>query len=332
MNAIHEFPSTLTLGAAVTSGPLTMVPLTKRAPARTSYLTLSEALEQKSLRVSELSESGSVPEVRVENEGDLPVLLLDGEALIGAKQNRVLNLTVLVAARATTKIPVSCVEAGRWRHESRQFSDGDAIHFASARAAKLAGVSLNMERGNSKSSDQAEVWRIMEGYLHELGASAPSMAMQDIFESVRVPVDEMVRAMARVPEQCGAGFIVAGRLLGLDVLSAPGAYSRLHDKLVRSYAVDAQLDNRSARRPELTKKHPHAAVHRLFAQLLESRWTRHAAVGLGEDLRARGFRLNAGALVHEDEVIHLVAFPKHAEERVGDPWNEVRPMPRRSHG
>ena len=45
--------------------------------------------------------------------GDLPLLLPDGEQLVGAKQNRILNMTVLVAAQSEVTIPVSCVEQVR---------------------------------------------------------------------------------------------------------------------------------------------------------------------------------------------------------------------------
>ena len=57
---------------------------------------------------------GSVPDLLVENRGDVRVLFLEGEELIGAKQNRILNTSVLVAAHTKVKIPVSCVERGRW--------------------------------------------------------------------------------------------------------------------------------------------------------------------------------------------------------------------------
>jgi len=52
------------------------------------YMTLKEALEKRVLMVSEVSKEGSVPELKVENSAEIPVFLLDGEELVGAKQNR----------------------------------------------------------------------------------------------------------------------------------------------------------------------------------------------------------------------------------------------------
>jgi ARG and Rhodanese-Phosphatase-superfamily-associated Protein domain len=42
----------------------------------------------------------------------------DGQELVGAKQNRVLNVTVLIEAESEVLLPLSCVEEGRW-HELR---------------------------------------------------------------------------------------------------------------------------------------------------------------------------------------------------------------------
>jgi hypothetical protein len=77
-------------------------------------------------RVTEVSEAGSVPFLQVANGADRPLLLLDGEELIGAEQNRILNTAVLVAAHTEVTIPVSCVEQGRWGYRGRQFRPGDA--------------------------------------------------------------------------------------------------------------------------------------------------------------------------------------------------------------
>jgi hypothetical protein len=80
-----------------------------------------------------------VPTLRLTSAADRPVLLLDGEELIGAKQNRVLN-TIVLAAHSKLTIPVSCVEQGRGAYKSARFAAGDASLYASVRALKAAKV------------------------------------------------------------------------------------------------------------------------------------------------------------------------------------------------
>lgn len=136
--------------------------------------------------------------------------------------------------------------------------------------------------------------------------------------------------MQRQPEQCGAVFIVAGRLLGLDAVSSPAAWATLHDKLVRSYAVDSRIQKPDPQGAPGDHLDPLAAVLRLFADIGEVHWNVHPAVGLGQDLRTRSPQLDAGALIVEDEVVHLVAFPKKAGERREDRAPSHRaPMPQR---
>src|SRR5262245_32415074 len=118
MHSITEALANLRLGEPAAFRNLIVFPLfgcNDRAP---EYLTLDEALEQGLARVTEVSEGGSVPELAFENDGARRVLLVDGEELVGARQNRVLNLSILVAPKSKVVIPVSCVEQGRWRYAS----------------------------------------------------------------------------------------------------------------------------------------------------------------------------------------------------------------------
>src|SRR2546422_5371552 len=91
-------------------------------PKEIDYITLDDALAAQTLEVTEISAAGSVPELKVLNRGDRKVFLMAGEHLIGAKQNRVLNASIMAAARSELLIPVSCVEAGRWSSQSAKFS------------------------------------------------------------------------------------------------------------------------------------------------------------------------------------------------------------------
>ena len=122
MNPIHRVIENTTVGEAVTHETLSVFPLLVEEPFAKDYLTLDEALAAGTGTITEVSESGSVPELLFRNTGHQAVFLLDGEELVGAKQNRVLNITILAPAHKDTVIPVSCVEAGRWHHTRDDFA------------------------------------------------------------------------------------------------------------------------------------------------------------------------------------------------------------------
>ena len=67
---------------------LTMFPLLSVHETTLDYITLDEAFAKNLIDVAEVSEEGSVPHLKVENNSPEMVLILDGEELVGAKQNR----------------------------------------------------------------------------------------------------------------------------------------------------------------------------------------------------------------------------------------------------
>ena len=89
--------------------------------AGVEYMLLDEALERGLARVTEVSAEGRVLELAFENASGEKILLVDGDELVGAKQNRILNLTILVGAGRRVVIPVSCVEQGRWHYATDDF-------------------------------------------------------------------------------------------------------------------------------------------------------------------------------------------------------------------
>src|SRR5437867_563786 len=98
--------SKLRLGEVQEFKNIAVIPLFTSADHSPEYLTLKEALEKNLTEITEVGLGGSVPELKVTNQADLPVLLVDGEELIGAKQNRILNTTVLLREKSVTVIPV----------------------------------------------------------------------------------------------------------------------------------------------------------------------------------------------------------------------------------
>ena len=137
MGIISSVLEVVKFGTKLNHESLTMFPVRTGAESGIAYLSLTEALGAGSARVSEVSQGGSVPELHFENSADLPVLIVDGEELVGAKQNRVANLTILATAKTTTKIPVSCVEAGRWSYSLDDFATSERVHFSVGRYVRL---------------------------------------------------------------------------------------------------------------------------------------------------------------------------------------------------
>src|SRR5215469_2249247 len=86
------------------------------------YITLDEALEARWIEVSEFTEGGQVPRIKIINRSPHLVFVMAGEQLVGCKQNRVVNASMMVPPHGEMPIPVTCVERGRWGYRSPVFS------------------------------------------------------------------------------------------------------------------------------------------------------------------------------------------------------------------
>src|SRR5690606_16547180 len=112
--ALSAPASRLSLGAPQSFRGLVAVPLVDRAATPSGLLTLDEALASGAAEVTEVSEAGAVLHLRLLNRGAGQLFLLDGEELAGAKQNRILNLSLLVPGGTALDIrsPASSRAAG----------------------------------------------------------------------------------------------------------------------------------------------------------------------------------------------------------------------------
>lgn len=307
MDAIIAALDQLELGSPITAANLTMYPLVLPAESAPGYLTLDEALAAGLASVTEVSESGSVPELLVKNAAKRPVLILDGEELVGAKQNRIVNLTILVAAGQTLHIPVSCVEAGRWARRSREFAAAGRAHYATGRARKLEQVSCAMRETGMRDADQRDVWQDIDAKSRRMKAGSATHAAAAMYERSRAKLDAFVEALEATPRQAGAVFTINGIVAGLDVFDSPATWRKSMRKLVQSFGLDA-LDNAGGPVSDAT---PRPDV--FLSALKQSARQRFPAIGVGEDVRITGDMIVGGGLVVHGKVVHLVAFPASAD-------------------
>jgi len=310
--AVLDYVTSLEMGEIQAHENLAVVPLFSPLKGGPAYVTMKEALETGALLVTEVGEAGTVPELRVENSGDRPVLLLDGEEVKGAKQNRVLNTTILIAARSSATIPVSCTEAGRWSYISRAFTDSGNIMISFCRRDKLRSVSRNLEQHREYRSDQGQVWENIDRLQHAVGFYSGTGAMSEVFENKATDLEEYLRAFSCLPEQRGMLVMVNGEALGMDALSRPQAYEILHPKLLKSYAMEALIHRK--------KRAPRASLDKakaFMARVKDCEEKRYASVGMGWDYRYLGKDVVGSALLYRRKVVHMAFFNAEGAERIG---------------
>lgn len=306
---LAEISARLSLGTPQAFRNLTVVPLLDPKAPPSGLLTLDDALAGGATEVTEISESGSVPQLKLLNRGPGEVFLLDGEELAGAKQNRILNLSILVAGRSELEIPVSCVEQGRWSWRGRGFSGAERVIYSKLRRRNSEAVSASLHSFHSARGDQGQVWEDIARKSVRMSVHSDTGAASALYERHREDLDEFVSGIAASPLQIGAAFLVDGRFAGLDLLAGPDLLSRLLPKLVRSYALDAMDDGETgpAAEPGTTSGTTPGvdAVKAALQAVTEMTAARHRAVGRGDGLRLEGAGLVGGALVADGAVVHL---------------------------
>ena len=144
-----------------------------------------------------------------------------------------------MAAESELIIPVSCVEAGRWRAKSSRFATAPRTQYASGRAKRMAQVSRSMAASGERASDQSAVWEDIAAKSARMQSSSPTSAMEQVFTDNATSIDAYVNGLAPVDGQVGAVFAIGDRIAGFDLFDDPGTFRKLLPKLVRSYAVDA---------------------------------------------------------------------------------------------
>src|SRR5438552_11379158 len=225
---------------------LIIVPVFTSADAHADYLTLTEALERQLASITEVSDSGQVPHVKVTNSAELRLLLVDGEELIGARQNRTLNTSILLAGKSETIVPVSCTEAGRWSYKTAAFADAGYVSPHNLRKAKSSSVAASLKAAMGHKSDQHAVWGEVAQYCLSSNVQSPTSAMHDTLAARVKELEEYVQNLKPLPNQKGLVVLVNGQVLGADVVSSARAYQVLHAKFVRSYALEALLERQPA--------------------------------------------------------------------------------------
>jgi len=312
---------TYRLGAPQTAGPLTLFPVFGREPIL-EYRSYADALALGAF-VKELDGGASVNELLVGNPTDLPVLLFEGEEVGGGQQDRMLDVSVLVAAGKQATVPVSCVERGRWDGTRHDEHFAPAPHAASPdlRRAKRHSANAARAAGGVARPDQGEVWQHVESRAAELGAASPTGAQRASFDIRGADIERLTTTLIPLDGQIGAIAQVGGECVSLDLVSRADVYASLAPRLTRGYVLDA-LD-----RPEGPADE--AAARRVLQTVFGSPHARVETPGMGVGLVITGRGVEGSGLSLDDELIQLSAFPSDRRASGARAGRIARPSQRR---
>ena len=299
-------PEDLVFGEPASFGGIGMIPLLRATdPKLPAIALLDEALLHGSASITEVDESGEVSLLVAENKGERLVLILEGEELIGGKQNRIVNTTVVVLPEATVQIPVSCVEAHRWSRQRSDFRSSNALFRARSRVIHKTSVTENLKHRSSFSSDQSAVWGEVGMTLSELGAASPTADFQVGREKVTNRIEDFVSAFRPVKRQIGAAFVSRQGVLGCEWLASSELFERAFKKIARSFAFEALAPRES----EIVSS---GALLSWWKMLVVTEFTRRESPGDGEDIRVESGDTVGSGLLWEGGLLHFSCFSRDA--------------------
>lgn len=318
-SVLKSYVDSFALGQPARHKNMTVFPIACSFDGAPDYLTLKEALENGVFVVTEVSEGGSVPNLKVANKGDIAVLLLDGEELAGAKQNRVLNTTILVKGKSEIVVPVSCVEHGRWSYASREFYESGNLMSPKLRTINKRAVAMSLETIRQFQGDQGAVWDEVHNLSVGAGTKSSTGAMKDVYEQKADELEAYLKAFSCGTDEKGFLVMIGGTVMGFDFVSKAKAFALLFPKLIKSYAMEAWLESRKKGRESGCTEDQDLDKAKAFMTFIERcRQKIYDSVGLGQDVRFDGEGIVGSALVVDEKLIHMAVFSATDAEKAGN--------------
>ena len=291
----------ITIGQPLHHHNLTVFPLSWPNPQEPPYVLLGRAIESQMAVVEEVDEQGDVPNLNVTNNGNRPILIPEGEILVGAKQNRVVNITVLVAPKSKFTLPVSCVEQGRWRYQPRHFRS-EFCAPPNLRSKKMRSVQQSRAAGGGAQSDQGEVWDEVASNLADLNVPSATGSLTDGFTAAKEKLQEYRQQLGLPGGTAGVLVARGDQIVGMDLFDAPETLELLWERLSDAYFLDALRNKR--RRRKASRK----SAQKFLGEIVARAKPRVPSLGMGDELEIAGEGMVGAGLLYSERICHLSAF------------------------
>ena len=241
-------------------------------------------------KAEEVSDEGIVSQVKIINDSENLLFITDGEAIIGAKQNRIAERSVIIQDQSDAVVPVYCVERGRWGYrgsENARFSKSDFSLSPRTRDKKAEFLK------NSDGRDtQSMVWQDIDEFSEKVNYSSSTSDLGDILKSRKN--DNLFKKIEKVNSN---GYIVfgTGRPF-IEVFSDNEICKKNLKKSVNVWAADENTVAETFEKPEI-----------YFEKFNNSEWDMDLSIGLENAFMSKGDN-NGRAIFHDDKFVHSYMY------------------------
>lgn len=310
--------------------PVRRQPAVDSAPNAVQVATpFGDALE---IDIPQQQSGNDVNSLIVVNHSDKPLYLMPGEVIIGGSQDRTIGNELVIAPHSPpTRVPVYCVEHGRWGSKGSvetlaqiQNAAGSATlddSVAVSRSADLETLAKEADRGKFVASvgqlgksarvavqsdkSQSAVWKEVATTNSQSGVESDSGAftanyvasltiarLEPYLEHLQGPVTDLEQPV-------GVLVAINGKIESIDVFESTPLFKKLWPKLLKSYALDAanaRDDSAAETPPECTL----AAARTFFTEALQA--------------KVESSEQEHGVALTKRDSQHVISFTSHVDQ------------------
>ncbi|HEY0678003.1 MAG TPA: DUF6569 family protein [Chitinophagaceae bacterium] len=220
------------------------------------YTSLKEALDQKKIRISEKDGKGEGAEVNTlyaQNTSSDTLFLMAGEVVQGGKQDRVIGEDVVIPPKsAKVKLPVFCVEQGRWsnarNNNSNQFNNYYAVSGLSVRKA------VEVDKNQSKVWEKVADGNSKNKVVTTTGAYTALKSAGDYQKTEKEYFNLLQPRLAAEKDVVGVIVVSGNKVIGCEIFATEQLFRKSADNLLTSYIHEAVTNGKPVTITEITVK------------------------------------------------------------------------------
>jgi hypothetical protein len=263
------------------------------------------------LIISESTGEGVVGKLITINNTEAYLLLTDADVLVGAKQNRVMNKSMLLAPLSKTVIDVSCIERLRWQYTSQSFSNPGTVADPDLRKEKARTLSFGKNGPeDQKYETQRAVWSHIHESINEQGCASRTESYSDLI-NYRMEREGNTFPACEPESGCnGFAVILDRKIISVDLFGREDVFSHYFPMLRDS----------AFRIASKGKKDKHLDQHEAYYRVLEAIDESEAATSIADTTYSGAGSYNTietegfvgSILTFNGELIHNALFAKQS--------------------